>query len=170
MRTPADLKAARLRLGLSHREAAQLIGWPPEGDVSQMERAKSNVCWEGYAEELRMFDLDANGLREQLWCDAEECGAILTYGNDEDLAMSPRMVDRDARFASVHQAIAREVQSRIFAETNVLPPIVEYSKRLYEEYSLQHGGKSREEWAVERAGFITMRPGLPPLKLVRRSA
>ena len=35
MKTPADLKAARLRLGLSPKDAADLIGWPRDGDIDQ---------------------------------------------------------------------------------------------------------------------------------------
>jgi len=171
MRTPADLKAARLRLGLSHREAAQLIGWPPEGDVSQMERAKSNVCWQGYAEALADHMAIFDRLLDQI--DAAELlpdeVPLVAFSNDEDYHQMDEGTAEGLVFASCHRAMLIELQDTAKLVGRDIP-IVEFSRDLFRRWREAGGEGSLQAWATHRLTEIERRPGLPPLKLVRRSA
>lgn len=171
MKTPADLKAARLRLGLSHREAASLIGWPPDGDISQLERGKQNVVWNEYAAALDRAILTFDAWRQSMidGGETQPLLVVMVFGNDDDMGRIAPQLKAAFGFASTYRALLTELQAdrRLRRKETVL---VEFNRGLFDRWKEENPKGSHGEWMNARLGEFEYRDGMPPMRSMRRAS
>jgi transcriptional regulator with XRE-family HTH domain len=148
--TPANLRAIRLRIGLSFEETASLLGLDAKS-YGPKERAKTINVYEHDLKALRALEGEFNDFLNVLT--NHSSSVLLGFMNDQDFhTFEPDLASR-LRFNSVHRMAIAIAQSDYAADGAEIP-IVEMVPDFYSGWLLLHGKQddrsSREEWAIDR--------------------
>lgn len=148
--TPANLRAIRLRIGMSFEEAASLLGYDPK-TYGPRERAKSINVFERDMTMLREVETFFNSFLDAL--ESRPWDVLVGFMNDADFEKYEPDLHARLRFNSVHR-MALAVAQSFFGSEGLEVPIVEIVPDLYAKW-LEHEGKAddrihREAWATDR--------------------
>jgi transcriptional regulator with XRE-family HTH domain len=161
-RTPADLRAMRMLLGLSQEQVVKIIG-VSHGEVRTLEKGRTHFIYRGHAAILEGMVTQVNALLEaNLGDDAAAPEFLFVYPNDDVfLEMEPRLAWM--RHASVHQMYAARLMDE-WVMRGHRPAIVEIVPHQYQEEWLNGRPdtlENRNTWARAHMQVIKMREGLP---------
>ena len=150
MSTPANIRAIRMRIGLTISEASELFGIPIR-DVEQCERSNSFIIPGGYMDELRAVE---SAMLEYFYDDpiGDDPPVLIGYRNIEMLLYyEPHAAP--LRSNSVHRMALAQRQREIFTAMFRSVPIVELREPAYERWRLERGlpesMETRIQWALE---------------------
>jgi transcriptional regulator with XRE-family HTH domain len=162
--TTADLRAARMLLGLSRVEMGQLLGVDAK-EVQLLERGRTHFVFRGHAAMLEAMLEQVNTLLLEHTGDAVPAPEFLfCYPNNEVFEEMEPALSKWMRFNSVHQMFMTRVMDD-WMQRDHRPVIVEIVPKQYQEFIAVRGGKDtigqRTAWAMEHLKVIKYRPGLP---------
>jgi transcriptional regulator with XRE-family HTH domain len=149
--TPANLRAIRLRIGMSFEEAASLLGYDPK-TYGPRERAKSINVFERDVTILHAVEGHFNAYVDRM-IEAGPRAVLVGYMNENCFQFYEPGIAKSLVFNSVHRmALAMAQDSH--AANGLDVPIVELVPELYakwlESRRLSDSPLERQAWAVER--------------------
>lgn len=161
-RTPADLKALRILLGMSTQQLGDVFGIKQD-DVSDLEDMHTHFVYAGHADFLESMLSRVNSLVD-LWLDRDPPESLVQYPNDGAF----RDFEPDLSwmiYSTVHQMFIARVCGEWLKEGH-RPKIATLVPARYREFNMKGGRvdspEARSKWAWAYTRQFKEREGLPP--------
>lgn len=158
--TPSDLKAMRLRLGMSPDELAQLLGnGIKPTDVVNMEKGRTWIMREGHRDLLKAMEETFGRRLDDIILQDEEPEILIGFPNDGVFHDYEPELAAELQFNSVHRMLLAVAQDLLEST----PPIVEIIPTRYAEWLAGRPDSfdERQRWAQEHMKVYRMKPGMP---------
>jgi hypothetical protein len=150
IRTPTELMAERVRLGLSRKELASLTG-DTESFIRAIEHTKATAIPGHVVRELERLSRLEWEMRNRFTRPSGYPIAILTYWSDDDMERSGSMWDKMAPFASFHRAVSSQVATVLRTHYDVLLIAFNYPLFAASRYGGDDTPENRRAWALNWA-------------------
>lgn len=149
IRTPTELMAERVRLGLSRKELASLTG-DTESFIRQIEHTKALNIPSHVVQELQRLSMVRSDMLNT-WTPHAKPIVLMTYWSDDDLDQNGTDWDRLAPFASFHQSVTAHIRGILQKDYAPLLMAFNYPLFIKSQYGAEDTPENRRAWALDRA-------------------
>ena len=149
IRTPTELMAERVRLGLSRKELASLTG-DTESFIRAIEHTKATAIPGHVVEEIERLQRVWLTMTNQ-WQPTTSPIVLLTYWSDDDLDQNGSAWDKLAPFANFHRALSSHIAGLLRENYDVMLVAFNYPLFAASRYGGDDTPENRRAWALDWA-------------------